>query len=219
MQKDSLDTGIQQDSESPIIMRKSYILTKRSSTKSISEPEQFRKGITNCLSVSDEGIIKTLSLPDKGITKSLSVSDRGIVSSLSFPDVTERRNHIPSQAPSTLDWIIEEPVEHLEEQDLNRLLYHGSDTDETEWETDSASDEEFRQEGSFEDNEANEANYESTSDEKSEEEESSEVEDDMEAGWLRESDERSETTEQSTGNYKLWGHLVSFVNWLKSDFT
>ncbi|KAG9494916.1 hypothetical protein J7337_013145 [Fusarium musae] len=155
--------------------------------ESVSEPEQFRKRI---------------------------------IQSLSYSEMNERRNNISSEAPSTFNWIFEESVEDPVEQDLEWPSYQDSETNrhpETEWETDTTSDEEFGQEESLEDDEGDEAGWETTSDEKSGEEESPEVGDDTDAGWGTESDERSDTSEDSTPSHRQRRNWDSFVDWLKSD--
>ncbi|KAG5823921.1 hypothetical protein H9Q74_005991 [Fusarium xylarioides] len=161
-----------------------------------------------------------------------------IIKSLSYSDMNERKNNIPSEAPSTFNWIFEESVEDPVEQGPDWLSDQPS---ETEWETDSASnaeaeregslepdddngtgwetasDGESGREGSLEDDEDNEASWEMTSDERSGEEGSPEVEDDMGADWATESDDRSEITEDSTTSRRQWRHWDSFIDWLKSD--
>ncbi|KAH7233732.1 hypothetical protein IWW34DRAFT_906212 [Fusarium oxysporum f. sp. albedinis] len=167
-----------------------------------------------------------------------------IIKSLSYADMNERRNNIPSEAPSTFNWIFEESVEYPGEQDLDWLSDQYSDTNrhsETEWETETASnaeageegsleahddngtgwetasDEESGQEESLEEDEDNEASWETTSDEKSGKEESPEADDDMETDWGTESDKRSEITEGSTQSHRQWRHWDNFIDWLKSD--
>ncbi|KAI1022170.1 hypothetical protein LB504_007299 [Fusarium proliferatum] len=149
--------------------------------------------------------VKSISEPEK--------FRKRIIKSLSFSDMNERTNNLPSQAPSTFNWIFEESVEHPGERDLDWLSDQGSDTNrrpETEWETDSASDEYSGQERSLEDDEDNEASWETTSDEKYEE-------NDVEAGCSTESDERSEITEDSAHCHQQGRDWDSFVDWLKSD--
>ncbi|KAF5676656.1 hypothetical protein FCIRC_6951 [Fusarium circinatum] len=160
-----------------------------------------------------------------------------IIKSLSYADINERRNTIASEAPSTFNWIFEDSVE----SDLDSLSDQDSVTDrhsDAEWETDTASNAEARQEESFEaheDNqtewdtasdeesgqeesleqgEDNEASWEATSVDKSGEDESSEANDNMEAGSTRESDERPKITQDSTQSNREWD---SFIDWLKSD--
>ncbi|KAG5776312.1 hypothetical protein H9Q73_010029 [Fusarium xylarioides] len=137
-----------------------------------------------------------------------------IIKSLSYSDMNERKNNIPSEAPSTFNWIFEESVEDPVEQGPDWLSDQHS---ETEWETDSASNAEAEREGSLEPDEDNEASWEMTSDERSGEEGSPEVEDDMGADWATESDDRSEITEDSTTSRRQWRHWDSFIDWLKSD--
>ncbi|KAF5717120.1 hypothetical protein FMUND_5938 [Fusarium mundagurra] len=129
-----------------------------------------------------------------------------IIKSLRCSDMNERRNNIPSEAPSTFNWIFEESVE--------QGLEWSSDQDsETESETET-SDKESVQEESLEENEDNEASWETESDEKSGEDE---VNEDMEADWGTESDESSEISEDSTQSYRQRRDWDSFVDWLRSD--
>ncbi|KAF4943648.1 hypothetical protein FGADI_13275 [Fusarium gaditjirri] len=167
-----------------------------------------------------------------------------IIKSLSYSDMNERRNNIPSEAPSTFNWIFEESVEYTGEEDLGWLSDRNSDTNrhsETEWETETASNAEDGQEGSIEahedsetgwetasdeesgpresleEDEDNETSWETACDEKSEKEESPEAGDDTEADWETETDLRSEITEDSTRSHQRWRHRDSFIDWLKSD--
>lgn len=112
--------------------------------------------------------------------------------------MNERRNNISSEAPSTFNWIFEESVEDPVEQDLEWPSFQDSETNrhpETEWETDTTSDEESGQEESLEADEGDEAG----------------------GGWGTESDERSETSENFTPSHTQRRHWDSFVDWLKSD--
>ncbi|KAF5635799.1 hypothetical protein F52700_5111 [Fusarium sp. NRRL 52700] len=138
-----------------------------------------------------------------------------IIKSLSYADMSERRNTIAPEAPSTFNWIFEESFE----SDLDLLSNRDSVTDsysEAEWETDTASIESGQKEPRAE-NEDNEASRETPSGEKSGEEDSPGADDDVEGDWRTESDEGSVTTEDSTQSYRQRTHWDSFINWLKSD--
>lgn len=138
--------------------------------------------------------------------------------------MNERRNNIPSETPSTFNWIFEESVEYPREQDFGLFSDQDFDTGshlETEWETDTASNAEAGQEESPEAYDDDGTGWETGSDEKFGEEVSLEVSEDMEVGWGTELDSESSESplisKDSTQNDRQWRYWDSFVDWLKSD--